>query len=1844
VIPATTKPSSSAVVNKKSSSVYDDFDDDDDIDEIDMKEATKKPSTTANNNATSSNAMKANNQKNQKDSFNDDESESELDDSFHGRRGHGNNSTAVNNKNSKNNKKDESSFLSIPDLTSSSVPSNNIKRLSSWNEPPNNRQSSRHRDSKPLLEDDDEDDIDDDSIGGAGAGGSNASVRSENKPPLHAPSALSPSPAYSMSMTGGGGSVMEDLPRKVSNTSNYSNTSGTFSLTESTVSNNYRGRGGGGGGGSATDEKESIREKAPYSYSMKRDSFDMDDETSHRIITKNPSDLQFFQFNRDSIDRYDDDSPRGPSIAPGKATGRDGGGTSKLSKVEENEFDDENDDLSSKSSSAGGSKGGASGGSGRKWKKRVDLDSHIRNENEASRLLKTYTTDTFDLSPSDAGDQSSPPALSSASPSPPKKPTRNRVSHNAPSNTFSLTSLGNDGESESGTPSSSPEKMKKKTISLKYSSSFPMSKEIEEEEDEDELDREEREKKDHDERSGDGRGTTMVRSGISSFPSSVLSTDSTATAGLSLDGELPGDTGVRRDRFGSGLMESVELDSPSQRSAFLRDGSGRTIDGTDNDGSVRGEQEGNKKKRNPMKSAAKGFVLLFKGKRPSKGGSEPPPMSTSVDVEEGEGEQEDPSPRILPTTTVSMDSVDTASPSATVTEMLVPGADRPSLSSEITNDTTTQKEATARSRSNSAVGGLFSKVTNAFKFTSSSPSSRNPSPARSSADPVLQPPSTSSASSSPSVSSDLKKKSLFPSFGGVRSSSPKVELNAIDSPPPSTSSAPSYNSNTDLSPTPGDMSPPSAATSSQKKSTLSVASMFQKKKKQQKKEEGDATVVMDNVTNANVLIDDTAVVAPPVIEKKLSYKDILTSSTASSSSTTAAPSSSVLNNRPPSLTKSLSGKLSKKDGVGIADQEEQLHHQQIRKKEEEKDEEKADDLPCPVSNVRSESVNSGRSNSVATPTTANPPILSPNTSDHIQHTMNRILRASSLSELEENSLPLPPPIAPQRSTSATSVTSTGSVTAIADLPPSGKPPAQRSLSFSLLGRMKSLEGGGEKKKANSRPTSTGGDDAALLRSSTASASSTSASPLRQSRKIISGAGLASRLRKINFPSSPPTSENQGQRESEGIRKDEEYEDDSKLVDTMTYSKMKFSSLLQKSTSLNNTLSSRKGISKILSASTTVSDGKKSLGQRLVSDMEHHLSSSSHPRHRHLDEEEADNHMSYFSFLSRNEEADDKDTDEESEEEADAGIYLQRYYNKLKNTMKPSSVILSENEKNSYRQLIQQARIASSPPPPPSSTLLFPSTERRKGHHHISKEMTDFFSSLELSKQSSMVSKMLEINKEQQEEQLERNGTIPLPIHYIPDPFFGIHLFHSKQLTTQLEEFHKQQQGEEKHSAAAAAVRAESLHFSTSLALNTTASSSTVALPSQQQSLALSPTSLLMKDHSHHSSHHHLNPQLIYNLLQQSLSYSELQSVLAIKYSGYLMKQLFSSSNPTAGKRFKPRYWTIMLVPKQNPNVLHLVNPQPRQLQHSSTSSTKEYEYLLVEYRKCMESSWGNIPTEFKRYYPLKDLMSLIVSSDMKKEGKEFTLCFRLHPTQLPQEVDERRVFQHVTPILTSPVSQFEDSPLPSSSGVPLSRQFSTKRKDLKSFPRSMESIELEQREQEQQEEEKEKEEKDKIMENIEKEMNRIKGKDKETGDSLGMVADYETKKHQKAAGAAALAVKKTSRYTVLKLEDPTEQEQQDTDAGSVHREDEELEEEGVEGEPYYYYRPGTMLSGKKLASSSNGQPSEDILTALTSKKMKEKTWIKIVLQASSSDDRVSWVQILQSLSPENVYVNTMNYQ
>jgi hypothetical protein len=1481
----------------------------------------------------------------------------------------------------------------------------------------------------------------------------------------------------------------------------------------------------------------------------------------------------------------------------------------------------------------------------------VDLDSHIRNENEASRLLKTYTTDTFDLSPSDAGDQSSPPVLSSASPSPPKKPSRNRGSHNAPSNTFSLTSLGNDGESESGTPSSSPEKMKKKTISLKYSSSFPMSKEIEEEEEEeeDEDEDEKQEKKDHDERSGDGRGTTLVRSGISSFPSRVLSTDSTATAGLSLDGELPGDTGVRRDRFGSGLMESVELDSPSQRSAFLRDGLGRTIDGTDNDGSMKGEQEGNKKKRNPMKSAAKGFVRLFKGKRPSKGGSELPPVSTSVDVEEAEGEQEDTSPRILPTSTVSMDSIDTASPSATVTEMLVPGADRPSLSSEITNDTTTQKEATARSRSNSAVGGFFSKVTNAFKFTSSSPSSRNPSPARSSADPVLQPPSTSSASSSPSVSVDLKKKSLFPSFGGVRSSSPKIELNAIDSPPPSTSSAPSYHSNTDLSPTPGDMSSPSAATSSQKKSTLSVASMFQKKKKQQKKEEGDATAVKDNVTNANVLIDDTAVVAPPVIEKKLSYKDVVTSSTGSSSSSTA-PSSAAVNNRPPSLTKSLSGKLSKKDGVGIADQEEQLHQQIRKKEEEEKNEEKADDLPSPASNVRSESVNSGRSSNVATPTTANPPILSPNTSDHIQHTMNRILRASSLSELEENSLPLPPPIAPQRSTSATSVTSTGSVTAVADLPPSGKPPAQRSLSFSLLGRMRSVDstgGGGEKKKANSRPTSTGRDDAALLRSSTASASSNSASPLRQSRKIISGAGLASRLRKINLPSSPPASENQGQREREGIRKDEEYEDDSKLVDTMTYSKMKFSSLLQKSSCLNNTLSSRKGISKILSASTTVSDGKKSLGQRLVSDMENHLSSSSHPRHRHLDEEETDNHMSYFSFLSRNEDADDKDTDEESEEEEeDAEIYLQRYYSKLKNTMKPSSVILSENEKNSYRQLIQQARIASSPSPP-SSTLLFSTTERRKGHH-TSKEMTDFFSSLELSKQSSMVSKMLEINKEQHEEQLERNGNIPLPIHYISDPFFGIHLFHSKQLTTQLEEFHKQQQGEEKHSAqaaAAAAVRAESLRISTSLALNTAVSSSTVALPSQQQSLALSPTSLLMKDHSHHSSHHHLNPQLIYNLLQQSLCYSELQSVLAIKYSGYLMKQLFSSSNPTAGKRFKPRYWTIMLVPKQNPNVLHLVNPQQQQLQHSSTSSAKEYEYLLVEYRKCMESSWGNIPTEFKRYYPLKDLMSLIVSSDMKKEGKEFTLCFRLHPTQLPQEVDERRVFQHVTPILTSPVSQFEDSPLPSSSGVPLSRQFSTKRKDLKSFPRSMESIELEQREQEQQEEEKEKEEKDKIMENIEKEMNRIKGKDKETGDSLGMVApDCETKKDQKAAGTAALAVKKTSRYTVLKLEDPTEQEQQDTDAGSVQREDEELEEEGVEGEPYYYYRPGTMLSGKKLASSSNGQPSEDILTALTSKKMKEKTWIKIVLQASSSDDRVSWVQILQSLSPENVYVNTMNYQ
>ncbi len=423
-----------------------------------------------------------------------------------------------------------------------------------------------------------------------------------------------------------------------------------------------------------------------------------------------------------------------------------------------------------------------------------------------------------------------------------------------------------------------------------------------------------------------------------------------------------------------------------------------------------------------------------------------------------------------------------------------------------------------------------------------------------------------------------------------------------------------------------------------------------------------------------------------------------------------------------------------------------------------------------------------------------------------------------------------------------------------------------------------------------------------------------------------------------------------------------------------------------------------------------------------------------------------------------------------------------------------------------------------------------------------------------------------------------------PIHYIPDPLFGLHIFNTTLLLSHLQEFQRQKRKEEERKQH--------------LLLNPTTTTTTT---NDSGSNAMTTTLITSKEQTLYTHlQYQINPQILYNIIHQNLFYTELQSILGIKYSGFLLKYLLSS-NPASNTRYKKRFFTLMILPKDNPNISALVKKTkadgietPESPSSSPSSSSAPNEYILVEYRRMVESAWGEIPLQIKRYYYLKDLLYILVNSDMKKEGKEFTICFRITGSELDADVPiDRKVMKHVANL--EGVKNIDET-IPSSEGI----GDSLTQKHIASSSQPTPS-------------------------NAE-----IKS---ESGDIINRPPIKRQKSQSKA--------EKKLNLDKASIADGEMDEEDD-------EEEDEKEEDGDDenAEQFYYYRSGTTVpttnDGKNTGNVHH--PSEEARLALSSKKMKAKTWIKVTLLATTANERVQWIQILQSVAPDNVYINTLNYQ
>ncbi len=1702
----------------QASSIYDDFDDDS-MDEIDSKADSKGVTKGGSTN----NAKRTETKSNDNDL---DTSVMMLDQSTTNKAGasrfpqqhlQDDEDSALEESNS--------SFISIPELPTNNSSFNAgrgaaslLNKKSSWDDA---KPTARNAPAKSILEDDDDSDIDPRK---EQAKPQNPRKEQEEKKrnasdhsDLEDDDDVFPDDiiaSVKARLTSTNANNRDGLQRKSSNNSsthsmsNYSN----FSLTESTVSNLT--------GSVAT---ATINQAASATV-PKRD--------SRLISTTTPSELQYFQYqNTNSTIRN----------------------TVANSPVIADEEDKGNDDHSMSLSSGSG----GAGGSGRKWRKRVDLaDVPVEEEiisgigkkqsfsskKEEKKMEGKFSfvsdvspsphgDDDFDFSPIDGGDQRINLTNNDADS---KRSIKLENPRKDKKSTFSLTSI--DPESDSGSPTHSPVKQSR-TATESISSFVPLETVPELHSKSPILE------------SMMERKTPPVphpaASGNPPAPSRALSTDSAMTAVSSANNstydmnrmdsqQLTLETNEQQGNpHEHGVFESISLDSPEKR-------------GTNAAQKTETENHGKKKG-----TTAKSILGYFIGK--NKHNKKDSDLTEAAHVP-SPSDTEQPLPVTQPP--ISGDNRRHSFSSESTVTTSTPFTPAPVLSADPQRPSSTDSATTSsggRDRSNSLTGGagaIFSKVKDAFKFTSMS---RNSSPSRAPAETpnTSSNPSSSSAPggiaslSAATVSSDAgddtsvqSKPNKFPFLSGnprnsktndphmLRVSSGRIELNPVDFAPPSTS--PPLPRDTILSPKETTSKAPTPAPILNKNNDSTVPPLAEEK-------------TVKNANPKKPVLSVAATVQMKQQEKQekqgaLTHKEM-------------DPALVMINEEKPTDV-GYQGNT----GIGIADRVPSLTNADTAL------------IPPPVLHRSSSAPTSLQKpllaqvplSSAASVGSDETPAITPQQNTAVESSLPPLKRINSTSV----SVAIPPKA--QKSVSLTSV----------------NPPVLRSASPADLG--------------NSR------------------------------NRFFSGRGLASRIRKTNQigGATPPQIPQTVRQTVNGVS--------GAYNAPLPSTSQRLSQLMHRSNQINHSLANRASsvesslrevVSPALLRTSTAnalpsqngSNQKKTMADRLIDDMKS-LYKHNHPNTSNNDHKEKvpspflrkyPHFTSSTSSTEGEEVREDIDDDHDIEESLPL---LLSYWNELKENKEPRSLFLKPKDITYYKQLIDQAKST-----PPSSTVTMMeeggSALIRKGNRiYKYEELNIYYDKVQQYHISPFVQRMLDVLHQQEDEVVAQgiaisapmtmtqstgrgNGKTKIfysPIHYIPDPLFGLHIFNTTLLLSHLQEFQRQKRKEEERKQH--------------LLLNpmTTHDNS-----SGNNAMITTQTSKEQTLYTHLQ--YQINPQILYNIIHQNLFYTELQSILGIKYSGFLLKYLLSS-NPASNTRYKKRFFTLMILPKDNPNISALVSKSSSSTlmkvdgmetsespSSSPSSSSAPNEYILVEYRRMVESAWGEIPLQIKRYYYLKDLLYILVNSDMKKEGKEFTICFRITGSELDADVPiDRKVMGHVANL--EGVKNIDET-VPSSDGI--GDNLLKTNNTASSQPTSNTEIKS------------------------------------ESGDTMSRPAIKREKSQNKAEKKFNLDKASTE---IADGEIDEEDEEED--------EKEEDDEDENATEQFYYYRSGTTVpttnDGKNTGNAHH--PSEEARLALSSKKMKAKTWIKVTLLATTANERVQWIQILQSVAPDNVYINTLNYQ
>jgi hypothetical protein len=120
--------------------------------------------------------------------------------------------------------------------------------------------------------------------------------------------------------------------------------------------------------------------------------------------------------------------------------------------------------------------------------------------------------------------------------------------------------------------------------------------------------------------------------------------------------------------------------------------------------------------------------------------------------------------------------------------------------------------------------------------------------------------------------------------------------------------------------------------------------------------------------------------------------------------------------------------------------------------------------------------------------------------------------------------------------------------------------------------------------------------------------------------------------------------------------------------------------------------------------------------------------------------------------------------------------------------------------------------------------------------------------------------------------------------------------------------------------------------------------------------------------------------------------SELNNNFGIIYGNFLYKLNFK-------KIWKKRYFTIIINYQLNPsfdNTLKNKNGDGNSVDNKKYIPAEKLEtenYLLLEYKTAINSQWGLIPLQFKRFFYLQNLKSILVDSNKKNNGLHFSLNF-----------------------------------------------------------------------------------------------------------------------------------------------------------------------------------------------------------------------------------------------------------